>query len=102
MFRFQRAIALGAVMGLAACAAQAPPELLTADGVERASVDREAFPEEFATFRDSALRLGDALLASGEGNVIASPGSLLIALAMLRAGASGEDTEEMDAQRGVP
>ncbi|MEJ1180536.1 MULTISPECIES: serpin family protein [unclassified Pseudarthrobacter] len=102
MFRFQRAIALGAVMGLAACAAQAPPELLKADGVERASVDREAFPEELATFRDSALRLGDALLASGEGNVIASPGSLLIALAMLRAGASGEAATEMDAVLGLP
>ena len=102
MFRFQRAIALGAVMGLAACAAQAPPELLKADGVERASVDREAFPEELATFRDSALRLGDALLASGEGNVIASPGSLLIALAMLRAGASGEAAAEMDAVLGLP
>ncbi|MGK3956308.1 serpin family protein [Arthrobacter sp. R4] len=102
MFRFQRAIALGAVMGLAACAAPAPPELLTADGVERASVDREAFPEELATFRDSALRLGDALLASGEGNVIASPGSLLIALAMLRAGASGEAAAEMDAVLGLP
>lgn len=102
MFRFQRAIALGAVMGLAACAAQAPPELLTADGVERASVDRAAFPEELATFRDSALRLGDALLASGEGNVIASPGSLLIALAMLRAGASGEAAAEMDAVLGLP
>lgn len=102
MFRFRRAIALGAVMGLAACAAQAPPELLKADGVERASVDREAFPEELATFRDSALRLGDALLASGEGNVIASPGSLLIALAMLRAGASGEAATEMDAVLGLP
>ncbi len=102
MFRFQRAIALGAVMGLAACAAPAPPELLTADGVERASVDREAFPDELATFRDSALMLGDALLAGGEGNVIASPGSLLIALAMLRAGASGEAAAEMDAVLGLP
>ena len=102
MFRFQRAMALGAVMGLAACAAPAPPELLTADGVERASVDRAAFPDELATFRDSALRLGDALLASGDGNVIASPGSLLIALAMLRAGASGEAAAEMDAVLGLP
>ncbi|WP_066287140.1 serpin family protein [Arthrobacter sp. B6] len=102
MFRFQRAIALGAVMGLAACAAPAPPELLTAEGVERASVDRTAYPNELATFRDSALRLGDALLASSEGNVIASPGSLLIALAMLRAGASGEAAAEMDAVLGLP
>ncbi|HEY9356394.1 MAG TPA: serpin family protein, partial [Arthrobacter sp.] len=89
-------------MGLAACAAPAPPELLTADGVERASADRAAFPDELAAFRDSALRLGDALLASGEGNVIASPGSLLIALSMLRAGASGEAAAEMDAVLGLP
>ena len=102
MFRFQRAMALGAVMGLAACAAPAPPELLTADGVERASADRTAFPDELAAFRDSALRLGDALLAGEEGNVIASPGSLLIALAMLRAGASGEAAAEMDAVLGLP
>lgn len=102
MFRFQRAIAVGAVLALAACAAPAPPELLTAEGVERASVDRTAYPNELATFRDSALRLGDALLASSEGNVIASPGSLLIALAMLRAGASGEAAVEMDAVLGLP
>jgi serine protease inhibitor len=102
MFRFQRVMALGAVMGLAACAAPAPPELLTADGVERAAVDRTAFPDALATFRYSALKLGDALLATGEGNVIASPGSLLIALAMLRAGASGEAAAEMDAVLGLP
>jgi serine protease inhibitor len=102
VFRFQRMVALGAVMGLAACAAPAAPELLTADGVERAAVERAAFPDELALFRDSALRLGDALLASEEGNVIASPGSLLIALAMLRAGASGEAAAEMDAVLGLP
>lgn len=102
MFRFQRAMALGAVMVLAACAAPEPPELLTADGVERASVDRAAYPGQLATFRDSALRLGEALLAAGEENTIASPGSLLIALAMLRAGASGEAAAEMDAVLGLP
>lgn len=102
VFRFQRMMALGAVMGLAACAAPSAPELLTADGVERASADRAAYPDELAMFRTSALRLGDALLASEEGNVIASPGSLLIALAMLRAGASGEAAAEMDAVLGLP
>ncbi|MFF1254123.1 serpin family protein [Pseudarthrobacter sp. NPDC058329] len=89
-------------MGLAACAAPAAPELLTAHGVERASADRGAYPDELASFRDSALRLGDALLASDQGNVIASPGSLLIALAMLRAGASGEAAAEIDAVLGLP
>jgi serpin B len=102
VFHFQRMMALGAVMGLAACAAPAGPELLTADGVERAAADRAQFPDELATFRNSALRLGDALLASEEGNVIASPGSLLIALAMLRAGASGEAAAEMDAVLALP
>ncbi len=102
MFRLQRMMALGAVLAIAGCAAPAPPELLTADGVERVSVDRAAYGNELAAFRDSALRLGDALLASGEGNVIASPGSLLIALAMLRAGASGEAAAEMDAVLGLP
>jgi serpin B len=102
MFRFRRALALGTIMGLAACAAPVQPELLTADGVERASVDRAAYPGQLAAFRDSALRLGDALLASGEGNVVASPGSLLIALAMVRAGASGGAAAEMDAVLGLP
>jgi serine protease inhibitor len=100
VFRFQRMMALGAVLAVAGCAA---PELLTADGVERVSVDRARYGNELATFRDSALLLGDALLDSGgPGNVIASPGSLLIALAMLRAGGSGEAAAEMDAVLGLP
>jgi serine protease inhibitor len=103
VFRLQRMMALGAVLAVAGCAAPAPPELLTADGVERVSVDRAAYREELASFRDSALALGDALLADGgQGNVISSPGSLLIALAMLRAGASDEAAAEMDAILGLP
>ena len=50
--------------------------------------------------------MGAALLADGgegsEGNVVSSPGSLLIALAMLRAGASGETAVEMDQVLGLP
>ncbi|MCO4274721.1 serpin family protein [Pseudarthrobacter sp. HLT3-5] len=108
VFRFQRAVALGAVLGLAACAAPAPapPELLTADGVERVSVDRAAYAAELRSFRASALGLGEALLADGgdgaNGNVVSSPGSLLIALAMLRSGASGETAAEMDSVLGLP
>jgi serine protease inhibitor len=103
VFRLQRMMALGAVLAMAACAAPAPPALVKADGVERVSVDRAAHTEELASFRDSALALGDALLADGgQGNVISSPGSLLIALAMLRAGASGEAAAEMDALLGLP
>lgn len=104
MFRFKRLIALGAVMGLAGCAAPTPPptepELLTADGVERVSVDRADYAAELRSFRASAYVLGEALLADGgdgaKGNVVSSPGSLLIALAMLRAGATGGTAGEMD------
>lgn len=103
MKHFQRAMAFGAVLAMAACAAPAPPQLLKADGVERASVDSAAFRDELASFRNSAFTLGDALLASGgEGNVVASPGSLLIALAMLRTGATGEAAAEIDAVLGLP
>ncbi|MCP9001814.1 serpin family protein [Pseudarthrobacter sp. RMG13] len=108
MFRFQRTVALGAVLGLAACAAPAPapPELVKADGVERVSVDRAAYAAELRSFRASALGLGEALLADGgdgaNGNVVSSPGSLLIALAMLRSGASGETAAEMDSVLGLP
>ncbi|MHA7290899.1 serpin family protein [Arthrobacter sp. MDT3-24] len=108
VFRFQRAVALGAVLGLAACAAPAPapPELVKADGVERVSVDRAAYSAELRSFRSSAFGLGEALLADGgdgaNGNVVSSPGSLLIALAMLRSGASGETAAEMDSVLGLP
>lgn len=94
---------MGAVLVLAACAA--PPALLKADGVARVSVDRAAFTGELDAFRRSAFKLGDALLADGgggNGNVIASPGSLLIALTMLRAGASGESAAELDTVLGLP
>lgn len=104
MFRLQRMVALGAVLAVAGCAAPdpapVPPELVTADGVERVSVDRAAYAAELRSFRTSALVLGGALLADGgdgtKGNVVSSPGSLLVALAMLRAGASGETAVEMD------
>ncbi|MBT2531228.1 serpin family protein [Arthrobacter sp. ISL-48] len=99
--RFTRILALGSVLVLTACSP--PPAMLKADGVERVSVDRSAVTGELSAFRASALKLGDALLRDGgAGNVIASPGSLLIALAMLRAGASGEAAAEMDAVLGLP
>ncbi|MFY9634337.1 MAG: serpin family protein, partial [Cellulosimicrobium cellulans] len=110
MFRLQRMVALGAVLAVAGCAAPAPapapPELLTADGVERVSVDRTAYAAELRSFRASALILGEALLTDGGdgsgGNVVSSPGSLLIALAMLRAGASGGTAAEMDSVLRFP
>ncbi|MCU1436465.1 MAG: proteinase inhibitor serpin [Pseudarthrobacter sp.] len=111
MFRLQRMVALGAVLAVAGCAAPAPapappPELLTADGVGRVSVDRTAYAAELRAFRTSALVLGGALLTDGgdgsNGNVVSSPGSLLIALAMLRAGASGGTADEMDTVLRLP
>jgi serine protease inhibitor len=103
MFRLQRMMALGAVLALAACVAPGPPELVTADGVDRVSADRADYAAELRAFRASALILGEALLADGgNGNVVSSPWSLLVALAMLRAGASGETAAEMDSVLQFP
>ncbi|MET1022331.1 MAG: serpin family protein [Arthrobacter sp.] len=92
-------------LSLAACSAS-PPALLKADGVGRVSADRSAYPAELAQLRTSARKLGAALLAdggdSGRGNVVASPGGLLITLAMLRTGASGRTAAEMDSVLGLP
>ena len=92
-------------LALTACSAS-PPAMVKADGVERVSAERSAYPAEFAQLRASARTLGAALLAdggnAGSGNVVSSPGSLLIALAMLRAGASGATAAEMDSVLGLP
>jgi len=97
--RVAKLVAATAVVALTACSAP-QPGLLKADGVERVSVQLAGYDAELRSLRDSALTLGEALLADGgdgaSGNVVASPGSLLIALAMLRAGASGETAAEMD------
>ena len=97
--RVAKLVAATAVVALTACSAP-QPGLLKADGVERVSVQLASYDAELRSLRDSALTLGEALLADGgdgaSGNVVASPGSLLIALAMLRAGASGETAAEMD------
>lgn len=99
------AAAAGVALVLSACAAS-PPALLKSDGVERVAADRAAYPAELAQLRSSARTLGAALLAdggdAGNGNVVASPGSLLIALAMLRAGASGTTAAEMDSALSLP
>ncbi len=99
------AAAAAAALALSACTAP-PPEMLTSDGVERVSADLAAYPDELATFRDSARKLGGALLADGgeggNGNVVSSPASLLIALSMLRAGAGGDTAAEMDRVLGFP
>ncbi|HEY1154684.1 MAG TPA: serpin family protein [Arthrobacter sp.] len=97
--------AAGLALVLTACAAS-PPAVLKADGVERVSVDRSAYQAELAQLQASARKLGATLLANGgeggNGNVVASPGSLLLALAMLRTGASGATAAEMDNVLDLP
>ncbi|MFF1385947.1 serpin family protein [Arthrobacter sp. NPDC058288] len=104
-FRVARLATAGALAALTACSASTP-EILKADGVQRVAVDGAAYAAELRSFRTSAFGLGEALLADGgdgaHGNVVSSPGSLLIALAMLRAGASGETAAEMDAVLKLP
>ncbi len=103
------AAAVAAALTLTACTAPPsppPPALMTADGVQRASAALPAYAGELAMFRESARKLGGALLAdggeAGNGNVVSSPASLMIALAMLRAGAAGETAAEMDRVLGFP
>ena len=103
LVRIGGAAAAGA-LALTACSVP-PPALLQADGVQRISAESSAYQAELARLRESARRLGAALLADGgdgAGNVISSPGSLLIALGMLRAGASGATAAEMDSVLGLP
>lgn len=99
--------ASAAVALAAACSAPPPvPGMVKADGVERVLVDATAYSAELRTLRNSALGLGRTLLADGGdsagGNVVSSPGSLLIALAMLRSGAAGETAAELDTVLGLP
>lgn len=103
--RLARIVALGTVAAVTACSSPAPT-LLKADGVTRVSVHTADYAAHLEAFNLSALKLGSVLLEDGgdggNGNVVSSPGSLLIALAMLRAGASGETAAEMDAVLGLP
>ena len=98
-------VAAAVVLALAACSVS-PPPLLKYDGVKRVSAEQSAYPAELAQLRASARKLGAALLAyggdAGKGNMVSSPGSLLVALAMLRAGASGATAAEMDRVLGLP
>ncbi|WP_420180113.1 serpin family protein [Paenarthrobacter sp. TA1.8] len=92
---------------ISACAPQ-PTDvgLQTADGVTRVSVQTTDYSAQLAAFNASARKLGATLLADGgdsdNGNVVSSPASLLIALSMLRAGASGATAAEMDSVLGFP
>ncbi|MET3368137.1 UNVERIFIED_CONTAM: serine protease inhibitor [Jeotgalibacillus campisalis] len=92
---------------ISACAPQ-PTDvgLHTADGVTRVSVQTTDYSTQLAAFNTSARKLGTTLLTDGgdsaTGNVVSSPASLLIALSMLRAGASGATAQEMDSALGLP
>ncbi|MFJ5959017.1 serpin family protein [Paenarthrobacter sp. NPDC092416] len=114
MNRVRKAVTLIAAAVLAsgsatisACAPQ-PSDvgLLKADGVTRVSVQTADYSGQLEAFTTSARKLGATLLADGgdgaNGNVVSSPASLLIALSMLRAGASGATAAEMDAVLGLP
>jgi serine protease inhibitor len=104
--RMAKMVAASAAVAVATACSAPVPGMLKASGVERVSVDGTAYAAELRAFRDSALGLGRALLADGGdgsgGNVVSSPGSLLVALAMLRAGASGESAAELDGVVGFP
>ncbi|MGX9902299.1 serpin family protein [Arthrobacter sp. SA17] len=97
---------MSTALALTACSSSSAPELLKADGVSRVTVERADYETQLLQYRNSALALGTALLDNGgeggNGNVISSPGSLLIALSMLRAGASGETAAELDRVLGLP
>ncbi|WP_461163797.1 serpin family protein [Arthrobacter sp. R4-81] len=99
-------VAVSAALAITACSSSSAPELLKADGVSRVTVERADYETQLLQYRNSALALGTALLddggEGGNGNVISSPGSLLIALSMLRSGASGETAAELDRVLGLP
>lgn len=98
-------VSAAVALAMTACSVP-PPALLKDDGVQRVSAEPSAYPAELAQLPASARKLGAALLAdggdAGKGNMVSSPGSLLIALAMLRAGASGATAAEMDSVLGLP
>jgi len=99
------ALAVVAVVALAACSVSAP-ELEKADGEGRFSAPAPGPAAQVASLRNAAFVLGAGLLAGGGadpgGNTVSSPGGLLIALAMLRAGASGESAAQLDEVLGWP
>ncbi|WP_224094255.1 serpin family protein [Arthrobacter sp. StoSoilB13] len=114
MYRVRKVVAVVAAAMLAsgsatisACAPQpADVGLLKADGVTRVSVQAADYPAQREALNASARKLGATLLADGgdaaNGNVVSSPASLLFALSMLRAGASGETAAEMDSVLALP
>ncbi|MDQ6754018.1 MAG: serpin family protein [Actinomycetota bacterium] len=94
--------AMTAALSLAGCGAQPPEELRAAD-VQRVQVNASDYAVQVRQLSDAALNLGAKLVAAGgDGNVVTSPASLLVALAMLRVGASGATAAELDTVIGFP
>ncbi|WP_427018511.1 serpin family protein [Pseudarthrobacter sp. P1] len=96
------ALLLAAALSLSGCGAQPPAELRAA-GVERIHAGGADYTGQIRQLSDAALVLGTRLVdAGGDGNVVGSPASLLVALAMLRTGASGATADELDSVLGLP
>ncbi len=98
-----RSVLVAAALVLSACAAPAaepPAEPLRAD-VEFVGVAADATRDEAMV--EASIRLATQLLDLGEPgeDVVVSPASLQLALALLREGASGRVAEEIDAAAGL-
>src|SRR5665811_149908 len=94
------ALAMVAMLGLTACGG-APPEGERLDPqVDFLGVVDEGWAD--AGMAEASVRLATELVALGEGeNVVVSPLSLQLALAMLREGATGRVADEIDAAIGL-
>jgi serpin B len=95
---------LAALLSLALVVSACAPAGSTGDDVSlaRADVPRASTAPEDATAAGTAiaalgLDLYRAIAADGESNVVLSPTSIALALAMARAGARGQTATEMDA-----
>ena len=95
-----RAVGLAAAGSLvvAGCAGGPKLEPLAADAAFVGVVDRAWTDDAMAS---ASVRLASQLVALEEGDVVVSPASLQLALAMLREGASGAVAAEIDAAAGL-
>ncbi len=98
-----RGAALGvvAVLGLSACGASPLDAERLDPQVDFLGVVDEGWVD--AGMTDASVRLAAELVALGEGeNVVVSPLSLQLALAVLREGATGQAAERLDEVLGLP
>ncbi|ABY21942.1 serpin (serine proteinase inhibitor) [Renibacterium salmoninarum ATCC 33209] len=102
--RFQTTIPTIAVVAvlwllLSGCGSQPPSSSRAAD-VERIVVSPDQAKEAVLQVSQAALTLGVKLAAEAGNDAVVSPASALIALSMLREGASEEGAQEMDSVLG--